>query len=677
MVTQESVVAGSRGRIAGLRKHIEYHNYRYYVLDDPEIPDAEYDRLMQQLIDLEYQYPEFITPDSPTQRVGGEPLKIFAQVAHRVPMLSLSNAFSEQDVKDFDRRNCDQLELASIQYVAEPKLDGLAVSLRYESGLLVKCATRGDGSQGEDVTLNVRTIGAVPLRLSGQNIPPVLEVRGEVYMPKQGFAALNARQLANNEKPFANPRNAAAGSLRQLDPKITATRPLSMYCYGLGEVVGGQMAGFHYDILMQLKAWGLRINDETALLEGAEGCFQYYQQLSEKRLALPYEIDGVVYKINALVAQQHMGFVAKAPRWAIAHKFPAEEALTVVEKIEVQVGRTGALTPVARLKPVFVGGVTLTNATLHNQDEIDRKDVRLGDTVVVRRAGDVIPEVARVIMRHRPAGAKKYQIPEHCPVCGAHAIRVEGEAVSKCSAGLFCAAQRKQSIKHFASRKAMDIEGLGDKLVEQLVDQGLVETVADLFTLTKTQWAALARMGDKSADKILAALTRSKNTQLARFLYGLGIREVGEATAQTLVQHLGRLENIVAASEDVLINLPDIGPVVAAHVVQFFQESHNMEVIQKLREVGVQWPDSLVKTVVDTPFSGKTFVLTGSLIHMTRQEAKAKLQSLGAKVAGSVSAKTDYVVAGEKAGSKLAKAQALELEILTEDQLVVLLQSES
>ncbi len=676
MVTQESVVAGSRERVAGLRKQIEYHNYRYYVLDDPEIPDAEYDCLMQQLIDLEYQYPERITADSPTQRVGGEPLKIFTQVAHRVPMLSLSNAFSEQDVKDFDRRNCDQLELTPIPYVAEPKLDGLAISLRYESGLLVKCATRGDGTQGEDVTLNVRTIGAVPLRLSGQNIPPVLEVRGEVYMPKQGFAALNARQLANNEKPFANPRNAAAGSLRQLDPKITATRPLSMYCYGLGEVVGGQMAESHYDILMQLKAWGLRINDETALLEGVEGCLQYYQQLSEKRLALPYEIDGVVYKINALAAQQQMGFVAKAPRWAIAHKFPAEEALTVVEKIEVQVGRTGALTPVARLKPVFVGGATLTNATLHNQDEIDRKDVRMGDTVVVRRAGDVIPEVARVIMSHRPAGAKKYQIPEHCPVCGAHAIRVEGEAVSKCSAGLFCAAQRKQSIKHFASRKAMDIEGLGDKLVEQLVDQGLVETVADLFTLTKTQLAALARMGDKSADNILAALSRSKDTQLARFLYGLGIREVGEATAQTLAQHLGRLENIAAASEDVLVSLPDIGPVVAAHVVQFFQESHNMEVIQRLREVGVHWPDPPVKTGLDRPFSGKIFVLTGSLTHMTRQEAKAKLQSLGAKVTGSVSAKTDYVVAGEKSGSKLAKAQALELEILTEDQFLSLLKTE-
>jgi len=677
MVTQGSVVTGAVERVADLRKQIEYHNYRYYVLDDPEIPDAEYDRLMRQLIDLEHQYPELITPDSPTQRVGGEPLKIFTQVAHRIPMLSLSNAFSEQDVKDFDKRNCDQLELTSIPYVAEPKLDGLAVSLRYEAGLLVKCATRGDGMQGEDVTLNVRTIGAVPLRLTGQNIPPVLEVRGEVYMPKHGFDALNARQLANNEKPFANPRNAAAGSLRQLDPKITATRPLSMYCYGLGEVVDGQMAEYHYDILMQLKTWGLRVNDETAVVEGAEGCLQHYQQLSEKRLNLPYEIDGVVYKINALAAQQQMGFVAKAPRWAIAHKFPAEEALTVVENIEVQVGRTGALTPVARLKPVFVGGVTLTNATLHNQDEIDRKDVRIGDTVVVRRAGDVIPEVARVILRNRPEDAQKYQMPEHCPVCGANAIRAEGEAVSKCSAGLFCAAQRKQSIKHFASRKAMDIEGLGDKLVEQLVDQGLVETVADLFTLNKTQLAALERMGDKSADNILAALSQSKETQLARFLYGLGIREVGEATAQTLVQHLGSLENIAAANEDVLINLPDIGPVVAAHVVQFFQEPHNMEVIQKLRDAGVHWQNQPVMAVLETPFSGKTFVLTGSLTQMTRQEAKAKLQSLGAKVAGSVSAKTNYVVAGEKAGSKLTKAQALDLEILTEDQFVALLQTES
>ena len=663
--------------IARLRDEINQHNHRYYVLDDPQVPDAEYDRLMQQLQALELQEPELVTPDSPTQRVGAKPLGGFDEVQHAVAMLSLDNAFNDNDMLAFDARIKKGLEVAEVSYCAEPKLDGLAVSLRYEDGVLVRAATRGDGRMGEDITLNVRTIGSVPLRLIGSDYPPVLEVRGEVYMPKAGFDALNIRQRNHGEKPFANPRNAAAGSLRQLDPSITATRPLAMYCYGVGEVTeGAALPAFHRDVLARLKTWGLRISPETDVVSGVAGCLEYYRKIGEKRDALPYEIDGVVFKVNSLKQQQALGFVSRAPRWAIAQKFPAQEEMTRLIGIDIQVGRTGALTPVARLEPVFVGGVTVTNATLHNEDEVRRKDVRGGDMVIVRRAGDVIPEVVSVVLAQRQDDARVFVMPTDCPVCGSEVRRVEGEAVSRCSGGLYCAAQRKEAIKHFASRRAMDIEGLGDKLVEQLVDAGWVKSVADLFdraALPHEKLAGMERMGDKSADNLIEAIDKCKETTLARFLFSLGIREVGEATAQALANHFGSLPEIMSADEEALLKVPDVGPVVVANLRAFFHEAHNREVIASLQQLGVQWPDVAAAADQPKPLAGKTFVLTGSMESMTRDEAKAKLQALGAKVTGSVSKKTSYVVVGVDPGSKRDKAEKLGVPILDEAALMSLL----
>ena len=655
-----------------LREQINHHNYLYYVLDAPEIPDAEYDRLLRRLQQLESDHPELISQDSPTQRVGAEPLKAFTEVAHKVPMLSLSNAFEEQEVLDFDRRVREALETDNIQYAAEPKLDGLAVSLRYESGILVRGSTRGDGYRGEDVTLNVRTIDSIPLKLVGREHPKVLEVRGEVFMSKRGFAGLNTAQAKKNEKTFANPRNAAAGSLRQLDPRITATRPLEFYCYGIGEYDGPALSKTHSGMLQKLKAWGVRVNPAGRTVAGAAGCLDYYRGLQQQRESLSYDIDGVVYKVDSIEAQNQMGFVSRAPRWAVAHKFPAEEEMTELLGIDVQVGRTGAITPVARLKPVFVGGVTITNATLHNQDEIERKDVRIGDTVIVRRAGDVIPEVVQPVLSKRKKGARKFKMPEKCPECGSAIVRLEGEAVARCTGGLFCPAQRREAIKHFVSRRAMDIEGLGEKLVEQLDQLGMIEDVADLYSLKADKLAAIERMGEKSADNIIKALEKSKQTTLPRFLFALGIRQVGEATAQTLARHFGELDVLMQADQQELTRVSDVGPVVAESIYTFFHQKHNRDVIKKLQKAGVQWEPVKVQANKQT-LAGKTFVLTGTLPSMTRDEAKAALQDLGAKVAGSVSKKTDYVVVGADPGSKAAKAEELGITMLDEEGLRKLL----
>lgn len=660
-------------RIQQLRDEINHHNYLYYVEDSPEIPDAEYDRLLRELQTLEAEHPALVTPDSPTQRVGAEPVKAFGEVKHQIPMLSLDNAFSDDEVAEFDRRVRERLGSERVEYVAEPKLDGLALSMLYEDGRLVQAATRGDGVSGEDVTHNVRTIASVPLRLMGKDYPARLEVRGEVYMPKQGFEALNQRARDKGDKEFVNPRNAAAGSLRQLDPRITAARPLAVYCYGVGLVEGRELAPTHSGILEQLQHWGLRVSPEIKRVIGLDQVLAYYEALARRRADLPYEIDGVVYKVNRLDQREVLGFVARAPRWAIAHKFPAQEEMTRLLDIEVQVGRTGAITPVARLAPVFVGGVTVSNATLHNQDEIDRKDVRVGDTVIVRRAGDVIPEVVSVVLSKRPKNVKRFTMPQQCPVCGSDVIRAEGEAVARCSGGLFCAAQRKEAIKHFASRKAMDIDGLGDKLVEQLCQQGLIHDLADLFALTPEQLAGLERMGEKSAQNLIEALEKSKQTTLPRFLFALGIREVGEATAQGLANWFAELDAIRTATEEDLQQVPDVGPVVAAHVRAFFQQSHNLDVIDKLLQAGVHWPAVERRAVKQLPLQGKTIVLTGSLSELTRDEAKRRLQALGAKVTGSVSKRTDLVIAGAEAGSKLSKAEQLGVEVMDEAGLTALL----
>lgn len=662
-------------RAAALREQIEYHNNRYYVLDDPEIPDAEYDRLLRELQALEEQYPALRDAQSPTQRVGAQVQKKFAPVRHETPMLSLANAFNEQEVVDFDRRVRERLKVDSVEYAAEPKLDGLAVNLLYIDGTLVCGATRGDGATGEDVTQNLRTLASVPRRLRGPHIPQKLEVRGEVYMPKAGFEAFNAAAQARGEKTFVNPRNAAAGSLRQLDPRITAQRPLAMVCHGVGGFQDGALPTRHSDILERLQAWGLQPAPECRVVHGVHGCLAYYRDLAQRRAALPFEIDGVVYKVNALAQQRQLGFVARAPRWAIAHKFPAHEELTEVLGIEVQVGRTGALTPVARLKPVFVGGVTVTNATLHNQDELDRKDVRVGDTVIVRRAGDVIPEIVGVIVERRPPHTLAYKIPAHCPVCGSDVVRADGEAVARCSGGLYCAAQRKEGILHFASRRAMDIDGMGEKLVDQLVERELVKNVADLYALTPDLLAGLERMGEKSAANVYAALQKSKQTTLARFLYALGIREVGEATAAALATHFGALQSVMDADQETLQAVPDVGPVVAAHVESFFRQAHNREIIERLLVAGVQWPEAAPAPGANRPLQGKTFVLTGSLESLTREQAKERLQVLGAKVTASVSAKTDYLVAGADPGSKVHKAQELGVRVVGERALLEILKS--
>ncbi len=661
--------------IAQLRDEINQHNYLYYVLDAPDISDSEYDRLLRELQRLEALHPELISPDSPTQRVGAAPIKAFGTVRHTLPMLSLDNAFDDEEVSSFDRRVRERLAVDEVEYVVEPKLDGLAISLRYEQGLLVQAATRGDGVTGEDVTHNVRTIPTVPLKLMGSGWPDVLEVRGEVYMPMAGFEAFNERARAKGEKEFVNPRNAAAGSLRQLDPRITAERPLALYCYGVGEVSGDTLPDNHFAILEQLKQWGFCINPEIRLVRGVAGLLQGFATIGAKRSALAYEIDGVVYKVNDLAQRETLGFVSRAPRWAVAHKFPAQEEMTTVLDIEVQVGRTGAVTPVARLKPVFVGGVTVSNATLHNADEVQRKDVRVGDTVIVSRAGDVIPRVASVVLSKRPADAVPFVMLTKCPICDSDVIKPEGEAVARCSGGLYCAAQRKEAIKHFASRRAVDIDGLGDKLIEQLVDSDIIHDPADLYSLKQEQLAALERMAEKSAANIIAALEQSKATTLARFLFGLGIREVGEATAQALANGFGNLSAIETADEERLQQTPDVGPVVAAHVHAFFRQPHNLEVIKKLTAPGLlHWPDVEVTTAVQ-PLAGKTVVLTGTMERLSRDQAKERLQALGAKVAGSVSKKTSFVVAGAEAGSKLSKAEELGIEVIDEAALLALLQS--
>jgi DNA ligase (NAD+) len=655
-------------RVRALREEIRYHNRQYYVLDDPKIPDAEYDRLLRQLQQLEGAHPELITPDSPTQRVGAEPLGAFAEVEHQVPMLSLDNVFSDTEFEDFDRRVRERLDLGEVVYAAEPKVDGLAISLLYQDGLLVRGATRGDGRRGEDVTLGVRTIHCVPLRLSGHGYPRQLEVRGEVYLPRSGFEALNQRALASGGKTFANPRNAAAGSLRQLDPRITASRPLAMFCYGFGQVEGGELPDTHSGVMQRFIDWGLRVSPELATVRGPAGCLAYHRALEQRRDNLDYDIDGAVFKVDPLRQQRELGFVSRAPRWAVAFKFPAQEQLTRILAIDVQVGRTGALTPVARLEPVNVAGATVTNATLHNEDEIRRKDIRIGDSVIVRRAGDVIPQVMAVVLERRPPDAREFHLPERCPECDSEVLRVEGEAVSRCTGGLYCPAQRKQAIKHFASRRAMDIEGLGEKLVDQLVEKGLVSSPADLYRLTAASLAGLERMGDKSAANLVQALNGSKQTSLARFLFALGIREVGEATAQSLARHFGDLAPLMAADQETLQRVPDVGPVVAAHIVSFFRQPHNREVIDELRLAGVCWPAEAAEGAQPQPLAGKTVVLTGTLSR-PRAELKEQLESLGAKVSGSVSAKTSYVVAGADPGSKLAKAQDLGIAVLDEDEL--------
>ena len=661
-------------RVEQLREQIRFHNYRYYVLDDPQVPDAEYDRLLGELQALEAEHPELVSADSPTQRVGAKPLSAFGEVKHEVPMLSLDNAFDDDEVGEFDRRVREKLEIEAVDYTAEPKLDGLAVSLLYEDGVLVRGATRGDGSSGEDITQNVRTIQSIPLKLLGRGYPKRLEVRGEVFISHAGFTALNEHQQAQEQKLFANPRNAAAGSLRQLDPHITAQRPLEIYCYGIGLVEGGQLPDSHSGILKQLRDWGLRVYAGIEKVTGLAGCIGYYKKLGEQRSSLPFDIDGVVFKVDRLDYQQRLGFVSRAPRWAIARKFPAQEELTTVLDIDVQVGRTGAITPVARLKPVFVGGVTVTNATLHNEDEVRRKDVRVGDTVIVRRAGDVIPEVASVIKERRPKGASAFVMPTVCPVCGSDVEKIEGEAVTRCTGGLYCEAQRKEAIKHFASRRAMDIEGLGDRLVEQLVDLQLIDDVAGLYSLDVEALAGLERMGEKSATNLIAALEKSKETTLDRFLYALGIREVGDATARSLAQAFGDLDALMKADETQLEAVRDIGPVVAAHIAHFFKQSHNLDVIDSLRnEAGIHWP--AIEVAHYQPLAGQTYVLTGTLSGMTRDEAKQRLQALGAKVSGSVSSKTSAVVAGEKAGSKLTRAESLGVRVISENELVELLGS--
>ena len=666
--------ASAKTRVGELRATIDQHNYRYYVLDDPQIPDAEYDRLLRELQALEQSHPELVSPDSPTQRVGATPAGAFASVEHASPMLSLDNAFADDEVEAFDRRLREHLEVERLSYVAEPKLDGLAVSLRYENGLLVQGATRGDGLRGEDVTHNVRTIAAVPLRLRGRP-PALLEVRGEVFMPKAGFERFNSDAQAAGDKPFANPRNAAAGSLRQLDPKITAARPLDMFCYALGEGGSGLALRRQDELLEQLREWGLRVCPEWRLVEGSDGCLDYYRVVLERRQGLDYDIDGVVYKLNRFDQQRDVGALARAPRWAVAHKFPAQEELTEVLAIEVQVGRTGALTPVARLRPVSVGGVTVTNATLHNLDEIRRKDVRAGDTVSVRRAGDVIPEVVSVLRDRRPPKTVEFVMPQRCPVCGSDVIRAEGEAVSRCVGGLFCSAQRKQALRHFASRRAMDIEGLGDKLIEQLVDADLVHSPADLYRLELSTLTGLERMGQKSAENLLASFDRSRHTTLARFLYALGIREVGEATARALADDFGSLAALLAAGAERLQQVPDVGPVVAAQVAAFFAEPHNREVIERLRAAGVSWEENAPVSGHSgaRPLAGQTLVLTGTLVSMSRDQAKNRLQRLGAKVSGSVSKKTHYLVAGDNPGGKLTKAEELGVTVLDEAGLLALL----
>jgi DNA ligase (NAD+) len=672
-------------RVTALRREIERHNHAYYVLDAPTIPDAEYDRLFRELQAIEAGHPELVTPDSPTQRVGGKPLDTLPKVRHAVPMLSIRTETDTEasGAHAFDARVRKELGLSdadpAVEYAAELKFDGLAINLRYENGVLVQAATRGDGETGEDVTQNIRTVKAIPLRLNAESPPAVLEVRGEVFMRRDDFERYNAKQREAGKPTLVNPRNGAAGSIRQLDPAIAAQRPLSFFAYGLGEVQGWNPPIIHSETLDALAAMGVPVCAERVTGLGAAALIAFHDDIAARRDQLPFDIDGVVYKVNRLDLQRELGFLTREPRWAVAHKFPAQEQLTTVLGIEVQVGRTGALTPVARLAPVFVGGVTVTNATLHNQDEIDRKDVRVGDTVIVRRAGDVIPEVVAVVMERRPQPEPpRFSILQTypvCPECGSHVVRLEGEAAVRCTGGLVCPAQRKQALLHFAGRRAMDIEGLGDKLVDQLVDRGLVRTPADIYGLTLEALAGLERMAEKSAANLLAAIEASKATTLARFIFALGIRNVGETTAKDLAKHFGSLDRLIEATEAGLLAVRDVGPVVAQSIIQFFAEPHNLEVVNTLRTAGVRWPESEGLQQSAGILMGKTLVLTGTLPTLTRDAAKEKIEAAGGKVAGSVSKKTDYVVAGEEAGSKLVKAQELGVAILDEAGLLALLAS--
>ena len=667
--------------VARLRAALHHHAHRYYVLDEPQVPDAEYDRLFHELQAIEQAHPELVTPDSPTQRVGGKPLDAFASVRHAVPMLSIRTETDTEasGAKNFDTRVRRELGLGDdappVEYVAEPKFDGLAINLRYEQGVLVQAATRGDGETGEEVTQNIRTIGQIPLRITGK-IPPVLEVRGEVYMRRDDFEALNERQRekiaqgVKGEKTFVNPRNAAAGAVRQLDPAIAAQRPLSFFAYGLGEVTavdqGGPAFQTHFDMLNTLRSWGFPVSELVGIARGATELVAYHQRVGQQRDSLGFDIDGVVYKVNSIALQRQMGFVTREPRWAVAHKYPAQEQLTTVLGIDVQVGRTGKLTPVAKLAPVFVGGVTVTNATLHNEDEARRKDVRVGDTVIVRRAGDVIPEVVSVLIDKRVSDAPIFTMPHKCPVCGSAAVREDDEADYRCTGGLFCSAQRKQAILHFAQRRAVEVEGLGEKLVDQLVDAGIIKTLPDLYRLGVASLAALDRMADKSVQNILDALEKSKQTTLPRFLFGLGIRHVGEATAKELVRHFGKLDAIMDATPEQLLQVGDVGPIVAQSIRTFFDQTHNREVVEQLRACGVTWKEGEPAAVAPKPLAGKTFVITGTLPTLSRDGAKDLLEAAGAKVAGSVSKKTSYVLAGTDAGSKLDKARELGVAVIDE-----------
>lgn len=668
-----------KARANFLRTELDRHNIAYYVFDQPTIPDAEYDKLFRELQALEAAHPELISADSPTQRIGAAPLGQFSQVTHAVPMLSLNNGFDEADIVAFDRRAKEALGYShqEIEYATELKFDGLAINLRYENGIFVQAATRGDGATGEDVTENIRTVRAVPLRLNTRTPPAVIDIRGEVLMYKADFARLNARQRDAGQKEFANPRNAAAGSLRQLDSRITARRALRFFAYGVGALAGAELPPSHSDLLDWYSSMGVPVCNERSTCGGAAGLLEYFYNIEQKRAQLPYDIDGVVYKVNAVAEQRKLGYVSRAPRFALAHKFPAEEALTVVEDIEVQVGRTGAITPVARLAGVSVGGVTVTNATLHNEDEVNRKDIRIGDTVIVRRAGDVIPEIVAHVPEQRPQDARRFVMPAHCPVCGSSIIRLEDEAIARCSGGWTkCAAQRKGGLQHFVSRRAMDVEGLGEQLIDQLVDRHIVTTAADLYKLGFTGLAALERMADKSAKNVLNALEISKSTTLARFIYALGIRHVGEATAKALASHFGTLDAVLQASQAQLLEVPDVGPVVAASITQFFADPLNLELIAQLRAAGVHWDESSAAEARPRPLLGQTFVLTGSMPTLTRDVAAAMIEAAGGKVASSVSKKTSTVVAGADAGSKLAKAQELGIPILDEAGLLHLLEME-
>lgn len=660
--------------ILELTQQLNQHNYNYYVDDNPTIPDAEYDRLLKRLKELETQSPEFAKADSPTQRVGGEALAKFEQITHLKPMLSLDNVFDETEFNGFHSRITDKVGTAQ-SYCCEPKLDGLAVSIVYRDGVFERAATRGDGQTGENITENVRTIKSIPLKLRGDNFPPLVEVRGEVIMPHKAFDAINERARAKGEKLFVNPRNAAAGSLRQLDSKITASRALGFYAYALGvvEPESWELADSHYGQLEQLRSWGVPVSQEVKVCESVADVMGYYNDIQQRRSSLDFEIDGVVVKVNQIAHQLSLGFVAKAPRWATAFKFPAQEEMTLLEGVDFQVGRTGAVTPVARLKPVFVGGVTVSNATLHNADEIARLGVKVGDTIIIRRAGDVIPQIVAIVADKRPDDAQDIVFPERCPVCDSEVERIEGEAVARCSGGLFCEAQRKEAIKHFASRKALDIDGMGDKVVEQLIDKELVESPADLFKLTASAMTMLERMGMKSATKLVAAIEVAKETTFARFLYALGIREVGEATAANLAAYFKTLDALKAASAEEFIKVDDVGAIVAAHLAHFLAQPHNLEVIDKLIEVGVCWPAIEEVAEEDLSLKGQTWVLTGTLTQLNRNDAKAKLQALGAKVAGSVSKNTDCLVAGAAAGSKLTKAQELGVKVIDEEALIAIL----